>query len=72
MSEPNEATGEKPRILSWSGSDTAALLHEVAAWLDANPSCVLINISSVGFGEPWEVVLQVTVADERPDAGVTP
>lgn len=54
-------------LKSFLGTDPAPLLREIADWLEAEPKRVLIGLWSTGFGEAWEVDLQVVTTVEDDD-----
>jgi hypothetical protein len=64
---------ECPEITQFITQDleqtTGGLLRQVADWLDAEEGRVLIGLWSVGFGEPWQIDLQVVTTYQEPDGG---
>jgi hypothetical protein len=55
-------------LVSFTGTKDADLFREIAAWLDEDPNRVVIGLWSTGFGEPWEIDLQLMVDVSRPES----
>ncbi len=66
--EITEASGEVPHIMELAApaDEVPALIHEVAEFFERNPNNVLIGMWSTGFGQPWEITLQVVYTVEKP------
>lgn len=60
------------KLVTFTGTSAPDILRLIAAWFEERHDAVLIGLWSTGFGEAWELCIQVIVDPASNDTGQYP